>query len=87
MKTSTVSSITANPQPSLALAGLISYINDKGDLDKIPFGDKDRAANCLHTLCQGDKVCITIHASYKLVGKLCMLLCSRVITTYYRCLF
>ncbi|XP_076800145.1 cold shock domain-containing protein E1-like isoform X1 [Clavelina lepadiformis] len=43
-------------QPSLALAGVICYVNSKGEMAKIRFGEKDRAANCLHTLCKGDKV-------------------------------
>ena len=56
MKNTAVNGGTVTPQPSLALAGLISYTNEKGEVDKIPFGEKDRAANCLHTLCQGDVV-------------------------------
>nr|XP_002127595.1 cold shock domain-containing protein E1-like [Ciona intestinalis] len=44
------------PQPSLVLAGIISYIAPTGETFKIRFGEKDRAANCLHTLCKGDKV-------------------------------
>ena len=42
-------------QPSLALAGIISYVSPTGK-KTIRFGEKDRAANCLHTLCKGDKV-------------------------------
>ena len=56
VKNASVNGAAANPQPSLALAGVITYINEGGVVEKIPFGEKDRAANCLHTLCQGDKV-------------------------------
>ena len=61
VKIAAVSGNNATPQPSLALAGLISYVNESGELDKIPFGEKDRTANCLHTLCQGDKVSGRVH--------------------------
>jgi len=43
-------------QPSLSLAGVLSYVNAKGETCRIRFGEKDRAANCLHTLLKGDKV-------------------------------
>lgn len=43
-------------QPNLVLAGAISYCDQKGEMKQIRFGEKDRAANCLHTLCEGDKV-------------------------------
>lgn len=45
-------------QPSLALAGVITYATNTTptEMKSIRFGEKDRAANCLHTLCRGDKV-------------------------------
>lgn len=45
----------AQLQPSLALAGIISY-DTPTEKKNIRFGEKDRAANCLHTLCKGDRV-------------------------------
>ena len=44
------------PQPSVTLAGIIQYTTDLGESRKIRFGEKDRAANCSYTLCEGDQV-------------------------------
>lgn len=43
-------------QPQVTLAGIIQYTTPMGEQRKIRFGEKDRAANCVYTLCKGDKV-------------------------------
>ncbi|XP_077970092.1 cold shock domain-containing protein E1-like isoform X2 [Styela clava] len=43
-------------QPTVTLAGIIQYTSPLGESRKIRFGEKDRAANCVYTLCKGDKV-------------------------------
>lgn len=43
-------------QPAVTLAGIIQYTTPLGESRKIRFGEKDRAANCVYTLCKGDKV-------------------------------